>query len=685
MENHHNYHNHMQGASSKRGLEGKVKHHSHHEHHMQMVNDFRKRFWISVIVTIPVLLLSPMFQMFMGFELTFKGSTIFLWLLSSFIFFYGGLPFLKGASFEVKRRTPGMMVLVALAITVAYIYSSLVVFGFRGKFFFWELATLVDIMLLGHWLEMKSVLGASRALEELVKILPSEAHLLLDGNSVEEVPVSTLKPGDLVLVRPGEKIPVDGEVVNGHSSVNEAMLTGESKPIEKAPKDKVIGGSVNGEGTLTIKVSKTGKETYLAQVIELVQKAQETRSRTQDLADRAALWLTIVAIVAGLSTLVSWLASGADFAFSLERMVTVMVITCPHALGLAIPLVVAVSTNISARQGLLLRDRTAFESAKNVETVVFDKTGTLTKGEFGVTDIIPLGENLNDEEIIGLAASLEVFSEHPIARGIVQEAKRRNQKFMEVKDFHYFPGRGVEGKIGQDTYRIVSLTAFLRDVEEVYIPETVKETAREGKTIVLLLEGKKPVGAIALADIIREESREAISILKRLGKKVMMLTGDSRSVAQWVAKELDLDEFFAEVLPHEKAEKIKELKKRGLKVAIAGDGVNDAPALVEADLGIAVGAGTEVAIEAADIVLVKNDPRDVVTIFELSKHTASKMQQNLLWATGYNVVAIPLAAGVLYRFGILFSPAVGAILMSLSTIIVALNAQSLKTRLSKRV
>ncbi|BER92394.1 heavy metal translocating P-type ATPase [Atrimonas thermophila] len=683
MENHHHHH---EGTTSLHHAHGgEISHHSHHEHHMQMVSDFRKRFWVSLVVTIPVLLLSPMIQNFMGFELTFRGSSFLLWLLSSFIFFYGGLPFLRGVFSELKKHNPGMMTLIALAISVAYVYSSLVVFGFRGKFFFWELTTLVDIMLLGHWLEMKSVLGASRALEELVKILPSEAHLLLDDNSVKEVPVSALKPGDLVLVRPGEKIPIDGEVVEGHSSVNEAMLTGESKPVEKAPKDKVIGGSVNGEGTLKIRVSKTGKETYLAQVIELVQKAQETRSRTQDIADRAALWLTVAAIVAGLSTLISWLVSGADFAFSLERMVTVMVITCPHALGLAIPLVVAVSTNISARRGLLIRDRTAFENAKDVEAVVFDKTGTLTEGKFGVTDIIPFDKGLNSEEIIGLAASLEVFSEHPIAQGIVREAKNRGQKLVEVKDFRYFPGKGVEGNIGQSTYRIVSLTAFLRDKRGNNIPETIQKVAEEGKTVVILLQGDEPVGAIALADIVRKESREAVSMLRKLGKKVMMLTGDSRSVAQWVAKELDLDEFFAEVLPHEKAEKIRELKGRGLKVAMVGDGVNDAPALVEANLGIAIGAGTEVAIEAADIVLVKNDPRDVVAIFELSRHTASKMQQNLLWATGYNVIAIPLAAGMFYSFGILLSPAVGAILMSLSTIIVALNAQNLKSKLSRRV
>jgi Cu2+-exporting ATPase len=669
-------HTHHKEHSSEHKMEHD-KHKGHGSHHEQMVKEYRKRFWISLIVTIPILTLSPMIQGVLRISLRFPGDQWILWILSSFVFFYGGFPFLKGFINEARKKNPGMMTLIALAITVAYVYSTSVIFGLTGKVFFWELATLIDIMLLGHWIEMKSILGASRALEELVKLLPSEAHLLLPDGTTKDVPVSDLKPGDKVLVKPGEKIPVDGIVLDGASSVNEAMLTGESKPVEKKKGDEVIGGAINGEGALTVEVKKTGKDTYLSQVVELVKQAQEARSKTQDLANKAAFWLTIIAITVGGLTMIIWMSLGQSFAFSIERTVTVMVITCPHALGLAVPLVVAVSTALSARNGLLIRDKTAFEKAKDLKAVIFDKTGTLTEGIFGVTDIIPLNSSKEDEVLL-IAASLESSSEHPIAQGVVRSAQKKGLNLKKVTDFKAIPGKGVEGKIDGKLYRVVS-PGYLKEnnININYDEEKIKTVASQGKTVIFVLEDKKIIGILGLADIIREESREAVQKLKKMGMKVMMLTGDNREVASWVSKELGLDEFFAEVLPHQKAEKVKEVQKRGLTVAMVGDGVNDAPALVQADVGIAIGAGTDVAIEAADIVLVRNDPRDVVAILGLSKATYRKMQENLAWATGYNIFAIPLAAGVLYKLGILLSPAVAAIFMSLSTVIVALNAQRL--------
>lgn len=652
----------------------KMKHPAGHaDHHRMMMEDFKKRFYVSTLLTIPILILSPAIQSFLGFRLEFAGSLYLLFLLSSAVYFYGGYPFLIGIANELRQRQPGMMTLIAVAISVAYFYSSAVVFGLKGKFFFWELATLIDIMLLGHYIEMRSVLGASRALEELVKIMPSEAHLLKDGEIVE-VKVENLKPGDRVLVRPGEKIPVDGVVVEGESFVNEAMLTGESKPVAKKPGDKVIGGAINGEGSLVVEVEKTGKDTYLSQVIELVRQAQESKSRTQDLANRAALLLTIIALTVGSVTLAAWLAYVADFAFAIERAVTVMVITCPHALGLAIPLVVAVSTSLAAKSGLLIRDRQAFERAKDLQAVIFDKTGTLTEGKFGVTDIVTF--NHNEEELLSIAASLELNSEHPIAAAIVKEAETRGLRLKEVEGFRAIPGKGVEGRIDGKKFMVVSPN-YLREQELAFESEEVERLKQQGKTVVFVLEDGEVAGVIALADRIRPESREAIARLKEMGLKCMMLTGDNRFVAKWVAEELNLDEFFAEVLPHEKAEKVKEVQQKYV-TAMVGDGVNDAPALAQADVGMAIGAGTDVAVETADIILVRNDPRDVAAIVELSRKTYSKMKQNLLWATGYNAFAIPLAAGVLYSAGILLSPAIGAILMSLSTVIVAVNARLLE-------
>ncbi len=648
--------------------------HGEGDHHARMLQDFKRRFFVSLAITVPVLALSPMIQTFFGFELVFPGSFDLLFALSSLVYFYGGWPFLAGLRRELSEREPGMMTLIGVAISVAYFYSSAVVFGLAGKFFFWELVTLIDIMLLGHWMEMRSVMGASRALEELAKIMPSEAHLIKDGE-VEEVEIEALKEGDRVMVRPGEKIPVDGTVLEGKSSVNESLLTGESKPVSKEEGSGVIGGSINGEGSLVVEVAKTGEETYLSQVIDLVSTAQESRSKTQDLADRAAFLLTVIALSVGAITLAAWLYYGRDFVFAMERAVTVMVITCPHALGLAIPLVVAVSTSLAANSGLLIRERQSFERARDLQAVVFDKTGTLTRGEFGVTDVIPLSE-MDEEEVLRLAATLESRSEHSIARGVVKSAEERGIDPLEVESFDSIPGKGVLGEVGGRSLKVVS-PGYLEE-GGIQLDDRRAEEAKEGgKTVVFLLEDERPLGALALGDALRPESKEAVERLKSMGIKCMMLTGDNRYVAEQVSGELGLDEFFAEVLPDQKAEKIREVQER-YRVAMVGDGVNDAPALAQADVGVAIGAGTDVAVETADIVLVRNDPRDVVSIIRLSKKTYSKMLQNLLWATGYNAFAIPLAAGVLYGYGILLSPAVGAVLMSMSTIIVAVNAKLLK-------
>jgi Cu2+-exporting ATPase len=529
-------------------------------------------------------------------------------------------------------------------------------------------------MLLGHWLEMRSVMGASRALEELVKIMPSEAHMVHNGHMMD-VKVEELKPGDKVLVKPGEKVPVEGTVVDGETSVNQAMLTGESQPVIKKPDDKVIGGSINGEGSVTVRVEKTGRDTYLSQVVELVRQAQESKSRTQDLADRAALVLVIIALAAGAITLIAWLLFGETLAFAIERMATVMVITCPHALGLAVPLVVAVSTALAAKSGLLIRDRSAFENARSLQAVVFDKTGTLTEGRFGVTDIAPLG-SMDENGILGTAASLESGSEHLIAAGIVKSAKDRRLMLKPATGFRAIPGKGVEGTIDGKSYMVVS-PGYLKEKRIDTGNGRMGNIREQGKTVVYLLEDEKPVGAIALADVVRKESKEAVARLKAMGIRCMMLTGDNQSVAKHVADELGLDEYFAEVLPHEKVNKIKEVQKK-YRAAMVGDGINDAPALAQADVGIAIGAGTDVAIESADIVLVGNDPREVVDIIVLSRRTYSKMVENLIWATGYNAFAIPLAAGALSAYGIVLSPAVGALLMSASTIIVAVNARLLR-------
>ncbi len=643
--------------------------------HDAMLADYWRRFVVSLVLTVPILLLTPEVQALAGVEFTFPGREFAVFLLASAVYFYGGWPFLVGFVTEIRTRQIGMMTLIALAITVAYVYSAAVVLGLApGMGFFWELATLIDIMLLGHYIEMRSVMGASRALEALVRIMPSRAHLVRADGTVD-VPVSDLAVGDVVQVRPGEKVPVDGEVTGGASSVNEAMLTGESMPVRRAPGDRVIGGAVNGEGALTVRVTATGQETYLAQVIALVRQAQESKSRTQDLANTAAFVLTVVAVTVGAVTLAGWLVLGQDLSFAVERAVTVMVISCPHALGLAVPLVVAVSTSLAAGAGLLIRDRQAFEAARDLDVVIFDKTGTLTEGRFGVTAAVPLAD-LPEDEVLARAAALEAMSEHPIAQGIVDEARRRGLAIPAAENFRALPGRGVEGDVEGRRLRVLSPGA-LEEQGIAVDDERLRVARTRGETIVFLAEGDRALAAFALADVVRPEAREAVTELRSMGYRCMMLTGDSRTVAAAVAADLALDDYYAEVLPHEKALRVREVQRQS-RVAMVGDGVNDAPALVQADVGIAIGAGTDVAIESADIVLVRSDPRDVANLMRLSKRTYRKMAQNLLWATGYNVVAIPLAAGVLYGAGIVLTPAAGAVLMSASTVIVAINARLLR-------
>ncbi|WP_240508032.1 heavy metal translocating P-type ATPase [Virgibacillus indicus] len=667
----HNHDSHQSHGHDHSSHEG----HGHHDHG-DMVGDFKKRFFISLIITIPILALSPMIQDFMGVDWRFTGDMYVLFVLSTFVFFYGGWPFITGGISELKDKNPGMMMLIALAITIAYGYSTMVVFGWGGHQLFWELATLVDIMLLGHWIEMRSVMGASNALEQLVKLMPNEAHRLDENGQVKDVPLSELKNNDRVLVKPGEKIPVDGTIVDGKSTIDESMLTGESVPVEKFKGDEVIGGSVNNEGSLTIQVEKTGEESYLSQVITMVKEAQESKSRTQDLTNRAAKWLFYLALVAGFATLFIWLLLGHSLDVAIERMVTVMVITCPHALGLAAPLVVAVSTAISAKKGLLIRNRANFEGARNLNAVVFDKTGTLTKGEFGVTDIVP-SEGYNEEDILKYASTVEQNSEHPIATGIVKAVKERDIQLGKLTDFESITGKGIQGKVDGKKVNVVS-PGYVNSNNLAYDQQLFNEMSEEGKTVVFVLLEDKLIGMIALADMVRETAKEAIASLKENGIHSIMLTGDNKKVANWVAKQLGIDEVYAEVLPDDKANQIKKIKDKGWKVAMTGDGVNDAPALATADLGIAIGAGTDVAMETADVVLVKSNPNDVVALMDLSKKTYRKMVQNLWWATGYNIFAIPLAAGVLAPIGIVLSPAVGAVLMSLSTIIVAINAKLLK-------
>jgi Cu2+-exporting ATPase len=677
-------HHHQHAAHEEQGQQhehrGGHGSHGHAAHHRMMILDFRRRFYISTAVTVPIMVLSPLIQQLLGFQLAIPGGSYFLFALSSFVFFYGGWPFLKGLVEEIGGKRPGMMTLIGVAISVAYVYSAGVTFGLEGKPFFWELATLVDIMLAGHWIEMRSVLSASSALEKLARLMPDTAHRKR-GEEVEEVPLSAVTKGDILVIKPGEKVPSDGVIVGGHSNLDESMLTGESRPVEKTEGDKLIGGSINGDGVLELEVQSTGEESYLAKVIDLVRSAQEAKSRTQGLADRAAFWLTIIAITVGIATLLAWLlVAGRDLQFSIARMATVMVITCPHALGLAIPLVVAVSTAKSAQNGLLIRNRSAFESARRITTVLFDKTGTLTKGSFEVSDIHSYGDGYDENRVLQFVASLEQNSEHPIARGILRRAEHVGIGTLAAKGFAAIKGKGVEGTVEGRNVAVVS-PGYLRE-QGREIPQG--EEAKAGVTRVFLQVDGQVVGSVGLSDAIRPESYEAIRRLQKRGIKCWMITGDNRETAEAVARELGMDGFFAEVLPDQKQDKVAELQGKGEFVAMTGDGVNDAPALAKADIGIAIGSGTDVAAETADIILVNSNPKDVISLILFGRATYRKMVQNLAWATGYNVVAIPLAAGVAYGAGILLSPALGAVLMAASTVVVAINARLLRIKKSEQ-
>ncbi len=655
-----------------------VDHMEHHKncggsHHEMMITDFKKRFWVSLILTIPILILSPMIQMLLHYNLNFRGDLYLLWGLSTFLFFYGGWPFLKGGFVELSKKNPGMMTLIAMAIIIAYVYSAAVVLGLKGKIFFWELVTLIDIMLLGHWIEMKSVLGASRSLEFLIKMMPSTAFLIVN-DQVKEVKIEELKVDDIVLVKPGAKVPVDGIVIEGVGYLNESMLTGESKPVKKEKNSKVIAGSINGNSSLKVKILHLGKDSYLAKVIKLVDDAQKEKSKTQRLADISARWLTFIALFAGIVTFILWMLIKVDLGFSLERMVTVMVISCPHALGLAIPLVIAVSTTMSAKSGLLIRNRTAFENSRKITTVVFDKTGTLTEGKFGVKEYQSISDKYSAEDILQLAASIEKYSEHPIGHAIFQIASEKKINLFEVKNFKNLTGEGIEGEVNNKFIQIVS-PSFLQK-NNISLENGIPIT--EDSTTVCLLIDKKVEGYISLQDAIRPESYKVVEELKKMHIKTMMITGDNEKVAKEVSLKLGLDSFHANILPDQKLNIIKELQQKGEFVAMTGDGVNDAPALAQADIGIAIGSGTDIAAETSDIILVESNPQDILALILFGKATYRKMVQNLIWATAYNAVAIPLAAGALYEYNIIISPAIGAVLMSLSTIIVAFNARLLQ-------
>ncbi len=647
----------------------------HADHHQMMIDDFKKRFFISLIITVPILILSPMIQSFLGLDWSFPGDMYVLLALSTLIFFYGGKPFLIGAKDELKEKSPAMMTLIAFAITVAYVYSALTIFILEGNDFFWELATLIVIMLLGHWIEMRSVMGASKALDELIKLMPEEAHVILENGDTKMVSVADIKEGSSILVKPGEKIPLDGTVFEGLSEVNESMITGESVPAERKPGDKIIGGSINGEGILKFTVDHTGEDTFISQMVKMVKEAQKSKSKTQKLADVAAKWLFYVALSAGIITFSVWLYLGKDLNFAIERAVTVIIISCPHALGLAMPLVTAVSTSIGAKRGLLIRNRAAFENARKITHVIFDKTGTLTQGKFGITNIHPM--DVTENELLTLVYSVELNSEHPIAKGIVEEGKIRELDVLAVENYTTLPGKGLEGLVDGADVKVVS-PGYLR-AENISFPEKeYEELAQEGKTVVFALKDKKLIGFLALSDLVREEAKEAVKALKEMKITPIMLTGDNDRVARYIGKTVGIEDIFSEVLPEEKSNQIKKLMTKENTVAMTGDGINDAPALAIADIGIAIGAGTDVAIESADVILVKSNPQDVINIIKLSKATYRKMVQNLFWATGYNALALPLAAGILYNQGIVISPAMGAFLMSLSTVIVAINARLLK-------
>jgi Cu2+-exporting ATPase len=648
---------------------------SEHDHHAMMIADFKKRFYVVLVLTIPVMLLSMQIQQWLHLNINFSGSSYLLFALASVVFIYGGWLFLSGWMSEMKAKNPGMMTLIGFAITVAYAYSAATVFGLKGMDFFWELDTLILIMLLGHWIEMRSVMGASNELELLVQLMPADAHMVMPDR-VHDVKTDTLKENDIILVKPGEKVAADGVILEGESYLNESMLTGESKPVQKVMGDKVIAGSINGNGSFKVTVSHAAKDSYLSQVVKLVDDAQKSKSQTQLLADTAARWLTVIALVSGIGTFMYWYLTGQTLAFAMERMVTVIVICCPHALGLAVPLVVAKSTALSAKHGLLIKNRTAFENSRKITTVVFDKTGTLTVGKFEVSKIVLLDRGLGEKELIRLTSALEQNSEHPIATGIMQKVKQLKIRIPKAENFKAITGQGVEATVEGKKIRVVS-PGYLKE-SNIALPDGFAPDGTE--TVVFVMIDKELAGYIALSDEVRPESAEAIKTLKQENIKSILLTGDNSKVAASVSKTLGMDSFIAEVLPHQKLEKIKELQSKGEFVAMTGDGVNDAPALAQADIGIAVGSGSDIAAETAGIVLVNSNPKDIVSLILFGKATYRKMVQNLAWATGYNVIALPLAAGVLYNQGIVLSPATGAVLMTVSTVVVAINASLLKVK-----
>jgi P-type Cu2+ transporter len=675
---HHHHANH--GPQRDPGARGHPEADTHDKHAGHSVEMFRTRFWICLALTVPALIWEPMLQDWFGYRAPdVPGADNIPAVFGTAVFVYGGWIFLAGAARELAARQPGMMTLIALAITVAFLYSAAVTLGFPGHALWWELATLVTIMLLGHWIEMRSIFQAQGALKELAKLLPDTTLRFTGDNRTEEVRVDQLSDGDLVLIRPGAGIPADGIVKSGRSSVNEAMITGESNPVEKQEGEQVIAGTVNGEGSLHVEVTGTGDKTALAGIMRLVEQAQASRSRTQALADRAAFYLTLAAIGAGAATFAAWLAFGATLDFTITRTVTVLVIACPHALGLAVPLVIAISTTMGAQNGLLVRDRRGLEEARNLDTIVFDKTGTLTLGEHRVVEVVT-AQGASDMDALRLAAAVERDSEHPIAQALMKSAEDRGTEVPGARSFRALPGHGVEAEV-EGRRLCVGGPALLNKLG-VAAPQTIRNAAgrfgQNGQAAIYLVEDDRILAVFAIADAIRPESREAIERLHAKGIEVAILTGDSQEVADSVASELGIDTVFAQVLPEEKAEQIRKLQSEGKRVAMVGDGVNDAPALITADVGIAIGAGTDVAVEAGDVVLVRSDPRDVPRIVTLSRASYRKMVQNLWWAAGYNIVAIPLAAGVLAWAGIILAPAVGAVLMSASTVIVAINAQLLR-------
>jgi Cu2+-exporting ATPase len=658
--------------------------HAHHPDHTGHELMFRRRFWVSLVLSIPVLIFSPTIQDWLNFSApVFMGSDWIPLVFSVIVFAYGGVPFLQMALPEIRNRAPGMMTLISMAISVAFVYS-VADFAFDlGEGFFWELVTLIDVMLLGHWLEMRSVRQASGALNELASLMPDTAERVLSDGTVEVISVDELMLGDIVLVRPGASVPADGEIMEGESEVNEAMITGESRPVAKAPSDELIAGTVNGEGSLRVRVGATGDETTLAGIMRLVEEAQSSKSRTQILADKAAGWLFYAAIAIAAITGIAWLIADGFGVEVLSRVVTVLVIACPHALGLAIPLVVAISTAMSARNGVLIRDRLALEEARNIDTVVFDKTGTLTEGVLGVNEVRAFGD-IESEDALALVAAIEGDSEHVIAAAIRREAEQRRLELPTVSRFSAIRGRGVEAEVDGQVYDVGG--PRMLEILDVQLSEDVVQfsevAGNSGQTVVYLITNRTVQAGISLSDIIRPESLEAVRQLQSMGVEVAMLTGDSEAVAASVAEQLGIETYFAEVLPEHKDQKVAELQAQGKRVAMVGDGINDSPALARADIGIAIGSGTNVAIESAEIVLVRSNPLDIVSIVTLSRASYRKMVQNLAWATGYNVVALPLAAGVAAPLGFLPSPALGAVFMSLSTIIVAINAQLLRrTRL----